>query len=325
MDSPIAVVTGASGFVGRALTARLVHEGVHVRAITRSADYTFPSVQVSRVDIRDSNALLPVFRDADVVFHLAAHTHDLRSTDDSGPQQAITLGGTIAALEAAERAGVPHFVFASSLAVFGNVGNVAASEEHVCRPQTPYGRAKLESEEAVRAFAHRTGASAASIRPAMIYGVGCPGNLPRMIRAIMARRFPPIPEFGNRRSMVFVDDVARAMMLAWTANIREGREYIITDGEAYSTRRLYDLILGALGIEPSRLVVPRRAFDVAARVGDWVGTVAGRRMPFDSQALERLMGSALFVSDRARRELGFLHTRTLPDVLPSMIQQIRAR
>jgi nucleoside-diphosphate-sugar epimerase len=281
-------------------------------------------VEVARADIRDADALTTAFRDADVVFHLAAHTHDLKSTDDSPQQHAITLGGTIAALRAAEACDVSHFIFASSLAVFGDVGIEAVSEGHPCRPHTPYGQAKLEAEEAVRSFAKRTGRFAASIRPAMIYGAGCPGNLPRMIRAIMARRFPPIPEFGNRRSMVFVDDVVAALVRAWRSDVRNGREFIITDGQAYSTRQLYDAVQTALGRPTSRMTVPAWLFGAGARVGDMLGALAGRRMPFDSGALERLSGSAFFTSSRAREELRFVPSRTLADALPAMIQHLSA-
>lgn len=324
MRRGLAVVTGASGFVGRALTARLADEGLDVRAVTRGGAALQPHVQVVHADVRDADGLTAAFRDAEVVFHLAAHTHDLKSTDDSAQQRAITYGGTIAALRAAEACEVSHFVLASSLAVFGPVGNEAVAEDHPCRPHTPYGQAKLDAEDAVRSFAQRTGRYAASIRPAMIYGAGCPGNLPRMIRAIMARRFPPIPEFGNRRSLVSVDDVVDALVRAWRSDIRDGREFIVTDGQAYSTRQLYDAVQTALGRPTSGLTVPAWVFAAGARLGDILGAVAGRRMPFDSGALERLSGSAFFTSSRAREELGFVPTRTLVDDLPAMIQHLSA-
>ena len=159
---------------------------------------------------------------------------------------------------------------------------------------------------ALRDFAARTGVHAATIRPAMMYGVGCRGNLPRMIRAVRARTFPPIPEFGNRRSMVSVADVAEAMMLAWKSGVRGGRPYIVTDGEGYSTRRLLDHIRNASGRRSRLVPMPRAFFSVAARIGDLGGSLLGRRMGFDSEALERLTGSAYSIPAGPSGSLGSL-------------------
>lgn len=318
--SAVAVVTGASGCFGRALVARLATYGVDVRALSRSG--AAPSgVRGVAADIRDGTALRAAFDGVDVVFHLAAYAHDLSSTDDTTPQQEITLGGTRAALTAAERAGVRHFIFASSLAVFGHAPD-GATENAPAAPRTPYGRAKLAAEEAVREYADRTGAFAACLRPAMIYGAGCRGNLPRMISAVSSGMFPPIPEFGNRRSLVSADDAAEALRLAWKSEIRGGRAFIITDGRAYSTRQMYELILDALGKRPPSVTVPEFIFRAAAKLGDLGAAALGRRLPFDTAALERIAGSAYFVSDRARAELGYVPSSTLGDVLPSMIRHL---
>ena len=321
-ETPVVAVTGAGGFLGRALVARLAAEEIQVRAITRSGKLRIPGVVVMRADVLDVPSLYPPFRGVDAVFHLVAHSHDLRSLDDTAMQQSVTLGSTIAALSAAERVGVGHFIFASSLAVHGPVGSARANEDYPCNPETPYGRAKLAAEMAVSDFATRTGAHAANIRPAMMYGVGCRGNLPRMIRAVRARTFPPIPEFGNRRSMVGVADVAEAMALAWKSDVHAGRPYIVTDGEGYSTRQLLDLIRDALGRRGHLMSMPTALFSVAARIGDLGGSLLGRRIVFDSEALDRLTGSAFFDSGRAERELEFAPTMTLRNALPAMIRHL---
>ena len=320
MSSPIAVVTGANGYLARTLMAKLVALGVDVRGVSRSPSLSAKGVTHVHADIRDATALASSMRGADVVFHLAAHAHDVLSKDETRLQESITLGGTVAVLSAAERCGIAHFIFASSLAVYGPMGSTSANESHACKPQTPYGQAKLRAETAVAEFATRTGAHAASIRPAMIYGVGCPGNLSRMIRAIKRRTFPPIPDFGNRRSMISVDDVATVMALAWKANVRDGRRFNVTDGTSYSTRQVYDMIRQSLGRPRPTFSIPRTWFSVAARLGDAGAAVVGHRLPFDSEAMARLSGSAVFTGDRARRELGFTPTTTLPDLLPAMVR-----
>lgn len=320
----IATVTGAGGFLGRALIARLLADGISVRAITRSPTLNIPGAEIARSPVLDVATLSACFRNADVVFHLAAHTHDVRSLDDVAAQEAITLGGTIAAIAAAECASVRHFIFVSSLAVHGRVGSSVATEDHPCNPTTPYGRAKLQSETVVQDYASRTSTFAACIRPAMIYGIGCAGNLPRMIHAIRRRRFPPLPEFGNRRSMVDVSDVVQALILSWKAGVRDGRPFIVTDGQPYSTRKIYDLIRESLGRSGRVVPIPPALFSAAARIGDIGGALMGRRLPFDSNAYDKLIGSAFFSSARAARELGFNSTTTLEGVLPAMIRHLAA-
>jgi nucleoside-diphosphate-sugar epimerase len=319
---PTVAVTGATGFLGRELVRLLVEQGIGVRAVARTSSGETPGVVQVQADVRDSTQLAVAFSGVEAVFHLAAYVHDRRSRDDSEAQQAVTLGGTLAMLKAAEQVGAQHVIVASSLAVYGPIGTNGVDENHPCKPDTPYGVAKLQAETALVDFTRRTGVFGASMRAAMIYGVPAPGNLSRMIRAVKAGWFPPIPEFGNRRSMVAVADVASAMLLAWKADVHDGRPYNIADGQLYSTRQIYDMILGALGRRPSAVTIPRFAFDAAARAGDLAGAILGRRVFFDSEALERIAGSAHVDASRARRELGFKPTTTLSEIMPALVRSV---
>ena len=318
----VVAVTGAGGYLGRSLVRQLTDQGVQVRAITRGSGSADASVIPIVVNVLDAGALASPFTGVDAVMHLVAHSHDLTSLDDAAQQESVTLGGTVAALKAAERANVPAFIFASSVAVHGPVGSRKASEDFPCKPTAPYGRAKLAAERAVVAFAERTGAKAASIRPAVMYGARARGNVPRMIRAVQKGLFPPIPEFGNRRSMVSVDDAAAAMILAWRRGLPDGRPFIVTDGRGYSTREMFDLIRAALGRRGTVRPLPRSAFRFLALGGDLAGRLFRRRMPFDTPALERLSGSAEFDDTRARRELGYASTQTFEQALPDMLRHL---
>src|SRR4051812_32813532 len=98
-------VTGAGGYLGRALLRRLSRSGVPTRAVFRSTTpESLPGVTTIQADIRDTGALAAAFSGVSAVFHLAAYAHDVRTVDDAGHQQAITFGGTVGALQAAERA-----------------------------------------------------------------------------------------------------------------------------------------------------------------------------------------------------------------------------
>jgi nucleoside-diphosphate-sugar epimerase len=122
--------------------------------------------------------------------------------------------------------------------------------------------------------------------------------------------------------MISVDDVASAMLLAWRAEVGGGRAFILTDRVAYSTRQIYDMIRQALGRRTSGFVIPPFVFSAAAQVGDVVGALLGRRVFFDSHAFDRVAGSAYFDSSRALRELGFVPTTTLREVMPALVRSV---
>lgn len=191
------------------------------------------------------------------------------------------------------------------------------------QPETPYGRSKLEAERATLEFGRRSGLHVACLRLPLVYGPGTKGNLFRMIAAIDRGIFPSLPESGNHRSMVHVADVVQAAVLAAETPAANGQCYIVTDGGTYSTRELYLLICRGLGRTVPPWRVPLWALRVAAVAGDAIGKVLGRRFVFESDALEKLIGSAWCSSGKISRELGYKATRRFEDALPEIIGPYR--
>lgn len=154
----------------------------------------------------------------------------------------------------------------------------------------------------------------------MVYGNTEKGNLPQMIKAVAKGVFPPLPEMHNRRSMVHVDDVVAAALLAAKNPKAAGQIYIVTDGQAYSTRQIYDWIREALGKQPVTWSVPQAVLTLAAQGGDVISRLRNRRFPLDSDSLEKLLGSAWYSSAKIERELGFRPRHTLKDALPEIVR-----
>jgi UDP-glucose 4-epimerase len=318
------LVTGASGFIGRALCQELHAQGRAVRAVMRTPCQG-PWEEQASLDLAAGMVPAELLADVDVVFHLAGKVHDLSErVPDEAAYRAANVDATRALLEAAAAAGAPRFVFMSSLAVVGDTGDALADETAASPPTTPYGRSKLEAERLVLAAGARAGMHVCNLRPALVYGPEARGNLPRMLEAIDRRRFPPVPELGNRRSLVGVDDLVGAALLAAGRREAAGQTYVVTDGRAYSTRGMYVAMARALGREPGAVAVPRWCLAGLARAGDLIGRVRGRRFVFDSAALQRLTGSAWFSADKIARELGWRPTQTLEDALPAMVADHRA-
>ncbi len=318
------LVTGASGFVGRALCAKLKTNGVRVLGLARNAA-DGPWEEMIVADVGGRSLPVKAVQEVDTIFHLAGKVHALDELDrDESEYVRANVEGTRNVLELAAKVKVPRFVFISSVKAGGEGSDVCLDEAMEDRPETPYGRTKLEAERLVFRFSREYKMQGVVLRLPLVYGPAHKGNLVRMLQAVVARRFPPLPEFGNHRSMVHVEDVAKAAILAANSPSANEQTYIVTDGRPYSTRELLDLMRVALGRKKIRLSIPLKALQTAARFGDMVGRMRGRRFMFDSDALEKLTTSAWYSSRKLETELGFKPDYDLEKALPEMIATLRS-
>ncbi|MDT3737631.1 MAG: NAD-dependent epimerase/dehydratase family protein [Denitratisoma sp.] len=295
-----ALVTGASGFVGGRLTEALSREG-NVRALVRRAG-AIPGAAVG--DLLDPASLRVACEGVESIFHCAGYAHAFSSSDPDAHRR-INFEGTRNLLMAAGEAGVRRFVFLSSVKAMAEPGDACVDEDWPGEPDTPYGRAKRAAEEAVLEAGAKYGMHVVNLRLAMVYGRGGRGNLERMARGIRAGWFPPLPETGNRRSLVHVGDVVAAMRLVAQAPAANGRTYIVADPRAYSGREIYDAIRRALGKPPARWQVSAVLLRSGGWLGDGLGKLAGRTLPLNSEVTDRLLGSACYSPARIDRELGW--------------------
>ncbi len=318
-----ALVTGGTGFIGRTLCERLKSRGLKVYAVARnSADGPWDRMIVA--DVRTGPLSEEVFEGVDTVFHLAGKVHALADIHgEEAEYVSANIDGTRNVLSVAAQAMVPRFVLASSVKAGGEGSDICLDEAMEDHPETCYGRTKLEAERIVFKLARENDMHAVVLRLPLVYGPGHKGNLERMLQAVTARRFPPLPEFGNQRSMVHVKDVARAAILAAESPNANVQTYIVTDGRPYSTRELYALMCLALGRRRPRVCIPRKLLQSMARFGDIIGRLRGRRFIFDSYSLEKLSSSAWYSSKKIENELGFRSEYDLEKALPEMIAALR--
>lgn len=318
-NDSLLLVTGASGFIGRRLCRQLQSQGYRVRAMLRR-DQSGPWDE--RV-VSDLAAAVPAqaLQGVACVFHLAGKAHALSETrQEDAVYDAINSEGTRKLLAASRAAGVRHFVFFSSVKAMGEGGETCLDENADLPPETPYGKSKLAAEKMVLTGDYIP--HPVVLRLSMVYGPTDKGNLPRMIEAIARGRFPPLPKITNRRSMIHVDDVIKAAVLAMQNQDAAGRTYILTDGQLYSTRQMYEWICQALGKTPPAWTVPLFALRTMALLGDAIGAVRGRRFVFDSDALDKLLGSACYHSASIGRELGFRPDRQLQESLAEIVAHL---
>jgi nucleoside-diphosphate-sugar epimerase len=281
-------------------------------------------VIVHQADLGAGNAeITQACNGADTIFHLAGYAHAEDADQAEMLHQRVTVTGTERLLQAAVSCGVRRFVFLSSIKTMGEGADERLDEAAPPAPATGYGRAKLEAERMVLAAGRKHGMHVSILRLPLVYGPGNKGNIPRMIAAIDRGRFPSLPETGNRRSMVHVDDVVQALLLAADNPAANGQVFIVTDGRAYSTREIYEAICRVLGRPVPGWSVPAWLLRLGAGAGDVLQRITGLPVPLTTGTLDKLLGSAWYSSDKIRRQLGFVPRHTFHDVLPAIVAEYR--
>lgn len=268
-------VTGASGFIGRATCARLRALGHEVRPVPRGHAGGGPE------------AVRSLLNGADAVLHLAALAHRTGAAQPSESEYLESnaeLAGRTAAL--ARECGVRRFVLMSSVAVHGAPTRMPVSEATPVAPVTAYGRSKARGEELV---AQALDADARVIlRPPVVHGPGQPGNLARLARAI--DRGLPVPDFGPsvRRSIMALDNLVDATIVALLDPRAPGRTWALADGPALTIRELCAVAAAARGRRARIVRVPGAALRVgraAAHALAAAGLSAGDRLSEDLRRL----------------------------------------
>ena len=314
------LVTGATGFIGHALCARLTAEGHHVRALARRA-VDGPWTEVYCSDLAVDTLPEGLTAGIDGIFHLAgiAHAQDQSAVPDSLYRR-VNLEATQALLNAAVAARVARFVYFSSIKAAADPGEECVDETWDQPPEDAYGRTKREAEERVVACGVSSAMHVCILRPTLVYGSGVKGNLQRVLEAARVGRCPPLPEFGNRRSMIGRDDLLDAALLAAEDPRANGRTYIVADGVAYSTRMLFEIACRAFGHDQPRWGIPLWLLRLGALAGDVLGRMSRRPMPLSSAVLSRIGGSACYRADRLRSELGWRPQQRLEGVVDAMVK-----
>jgi UDP-glucose 4-epimerase len=213
-----ALVTGAAGFIGTALTRALLRRGDAVTALDlRPVPVDHPQVRQLTVDIRDRDRLADLPGGHDIVFHLAANTENRPGFAGRWDDYDTTLGGTVALLEALSTDPPAATVLASTQLVYGGAAGVADELKTALRPATPFAAAKAAAEAFLCSYAEGTGAGAVACRLANVVGPG----VPRGVVADLAARLRSDPRrlrvFGDgqqRRTFVHVRDCVSALLTA---------------------------------------------------------------------------------------------------------------
>ncbi|WP_347556220.1 NAD-dependent epimerase/dehydratase family protein [Robbsia sp. KACC 23696] len=262
------LITGASGFVGRALSRALLQSGATVYALSGQSQGCASGVTVWRTlapDFVDAASAWPANTHIDCVVHLAARVHQR----DEGGQPLETLltayretnvTGTLRVAKAAVAAGATRFVFISSIKAMGEAEPGTPphpwSESDTPAPVDAYGISKWEAEQALHAYGAETGLEIVVIRPPLVYGPGVKANFRQLIR-LAALGWPlPLGAIDAPRSMVFVGNLVDAIQLCSTHPAAVGQTFNVADGEDLTVPGLIQRIAENVHVRSRLLPVP---------------------------------------------------------------------
>lgn len=289
------LVTGATGFVARAVMPALLARGHEVRAAARRPVAGVDTVIVP--DVGPHTDWAAALDGCDAVVHLAARVHVLRdpSAEPLADFRRVNRDGTRRLAEEAVRAGVGRIVHVSTAKVLGESSPPGRpfGDDAAPAPADPYSVSKWEAERALEEACGAAGAAAVSLRPPLVYGPGVGANFLRLLRAVDARRPLPLGAIANRRSLVYVGNLASAVAACIEAASLPCAAWLVADGADLSTPELVRRIGRALGVHPRLVPVP----PAWLRLG---GSLLGRRAEMD-----RLLGDFALAPTALAARLGW--------------------
>lgn len=290
------LLTGGTGFVGRALCPLLLQAGYQVSIATRSPR---TAESIRHVDVRPIAGIGPrvdwsaALRGVSAVVHLAGRLPD---GEDDGAAAAlyrrVNCEGTAKLAADASAAGVRRLVFLSTAKVFGErtSGDAVFTESSPVRPADAYARSKWEAEQALAGIAGSP-LEVVVVRPPVVYGPGVKGNFLALLNLAAKAPVLPFGRLNNRRSMIYVGNLADAIARCVAAAEAGGETFLVRDGEDVSTPELLRMLAAAMGRRTRMVPIPR--FLVAA-----AASMAGRGAQY-----ERLAGSFRINDDKIRHQL----------------------
>jgi nucleoside-diphosphate-sugar epimerase len=292
------LITGATGFVGRALAAELRKAGHLLSGTTRQSNLgqgpgDIPLYRVGEMgpDTDWSTAV----SGAEIVVHLAARVHVMKETSDQSLAlfRAANTDGTRRLAESAASAGVRRFIFLSTVKVMGEETTVVPfKESDAAMPSDAYAISKWDAEQVLTDISAKAGMEAIILRPPLVYGPHVRGNFLSLLK-ICARGFPlPLASINNIRSLISVANLASAVAVAAVHPGAAGETFFLSDGEDVSTPELFRRTAAALGRRGRLFGFPVPLLESAASVlgrGDMVKRLT-RSLTVDSGKVRRVLG-----------------------------------
>ena len=298
----LALVTGASGFIGSHLVRALKAGGWDVRALVHRMPLAeIPGVAFVKGDIRDQATLETAMAGADIVFHLAAAVGSV--VTDSHAFHEVNVVGTKAVLAAARRAEVGRVIHFSTVGVLGAVkAGDTADEDYPPAPRTLYDRTKFAAEVTARQAA-ADGLDVVLIRPGWVYGPGDRRTF-KFIRAVCQRKFALVAGAPGLQTPVYIDDLVAGTLLAAEKG-RSGAVYHLAGDEILTVEAMTLIVAATCAVAGPRFKLPKGLAIAAAFILEKTFGLVNKETPLNRGKLAFFLDPKAMSSVRAKKEFGY--------------------
>ncbi|MDD3605069.1 MAG: NAD(P)-dependent oxidoreductase [Kiritimatiellae bacterium] len=301
------LVTGGTGFTGKALVRRLLNDGHSVIAMDykegiKTQELRDWGAEVVIGSVTDREVVKQCMKGVEVVQHVAAAFRELNVPESYYDE--VNVGGTRICLEEAMAAGVKKFIYCSTCGVHGNVKNPPTDEAHNIAPADYYQQTKYNAEPVVKSF-HEKGLPCVILRPSAIYGPGDPERFFMIYRRAAKGVFPM---FGGGKTLyhpVYIDNLVDAMVLAMAPGKGDGKVYLIADAEYIPIEDLVKRIGKAMGIDVKIKHYPVWPLVIAGHVCEKVCKPFKIAPPIFPRRVDWYRQNRAFDISAARRDLGY--------------------
>ena len=301
------LVTGGTGFTGKALVKRLIEAGHQVRVLDykeglKTEELRKWGAEVVIGSVTDNSVVAQSVQGVDVVHHLAAAFRELNVPDTYYHE--VNVGGTRNVLEAAFRQGVKKFIYCSTCGVHGNIDHPPGGEDAPIQPADYYQATKYEAEPVVNEY-HKKGLKTVILRPAAIYGPGDPERFYMIFKRVAKGSFPM---FGNGKTFyhpLYIDNLIDAFMLAMEGEEGNGQAYLIADEEYLEIKELVRKVGLAMRIDIKIKHYPIVPLIIAGHFFEKVCKPLKIAPPIFPRRVDWYRQNRAFKIDKAKQELGY--------------------
>lgn len=301
------LVTGGTGFTGKALVRRLIEEGHQVVALDykegiKTQEIRDWGAEVVLGSVTDMDVVRRAVEGVEVVHHVAAAFREMDVPESYYHE--VNVGGTRNVLQASLDAGVRKVIYCSTCGVHGNVDHPPAGEDAPIQPADYYQRTKWEAEPIAREFNER-GLPTTILRPAAIYGPGDPERFYLIFRRVVRGTFPM---FGNGKTYyhpVYIDNLVDAFVLAMQDGKGDGEAYLIADEQYLEIEDLVRRVARALDVD---VKIPHYPVWPVVLVGHIVEKACkpfGINPPIFPRRVDWYRQNRAFRIEKAKRDLGY--------------------
>jgi nucleoside-diphosphate-sugar epimerase len=300
------LVTGAGGFIGSHLAGRLASLGNDVLAIDvreRPPRLKSERVNYQRIDIRNKARIKEFLENVKIVYHLASVHLEVRANEEQFED--VNIRAVKDLVVASAEAGVKRFIHTSSVGIYGDVKNPPATENSPVNPVIPYDRTKLAGERVALQTANAIGLDLVVLRPAWVYGPGCP-RTEKILRTLEKRRFFYIGKATNLRHPIFIEEMIEAYIkTASGPSSLSGKSYIIAGPKFMPLREMIKTMAEAINVPEPSLTIPKNIGFGLGLSAELIFGIAGKEPPFSRRSLMFFEHNNAFDTSAARNDFGF--------------------